>query len=54
MNGVGLAGCLVVVLLAASTGVADSRAGVTIQLFQFRPGQLAVKPGARVGFANQD
>jgi plastocyanin len=61
---IGLAGCLLVVLLAASAGVADPQAvstrvadrqaGVTIQLFQFRPGQLAVKPGTRVSFANQD
>jgi plastocyanin len=54
MNRIGVAACMVVVLLAASTGIADSQAGVTVQLFQFRPGQLAVKPGTRVSFTNQD
>ena len=38
-------------------GVAEpgrSQSGVSVQLFQFRPGQLEVKTGTRLAFTNQD
>ncbi len=35
-------------------GAARSPAGVTIQLFQFRPGREAVSAGSRVTWTNQD
>ncbi len=31
-----------------------SQPGVSVQLFQFRPGQLEVKTGTRLAFTNQD
>jgi len=31
-----------------------SQSGVSVQLFQFRPGQLEVKAGTRLAFTNQD
>ena len=31
-----------------------SQPGVSVQLFQFRPGQLEVKAGTRLAFTNQD
>ena len=36
------------------TAPADSQPGVTIQLFQFRPGRLEVKTGTRLTWTNQD
>ncbi len=31
-----------------------AQSGVSVQLFQFRPGQLEVKAGTRLAFTNQD
>jgi len=45
-----MAGALVVGVAAP----ARSQPGVTIQLFQFKPGQIEVKAGTRLTWTNQD
>ncbi|HEV8440975.1 MAG TPA: plastocyanin/azurin family copper-binding protein [Methylomirabilota bacterium] len=40
--------------LAVLSATADSKPGVTVQLFQFRPSPLAVPAGAPVTWLNQD
>src|SRR5258705_12227048 len=45
-----MAGALVVGVAAP----ARSQPGVTVQLFQFKPGQIEVKAGTRVTWTNQD
>lgn len=40
--------------LVTVVGAAAPESGVTIQLFQFRPGKLDVKAGTRVMWTNQD
>ncbi len=37
-----------------AAGPAGSKSGVTVELFQFKPGQLEVKAGTRVAWINQD
>ena len=41
-------------LILGAAGPAGSESGVTVQLFQFKPGQLEVKAGTRVAWTNQD
>ncbi len=41
------------IAVAAATA-ADAATGVTVQLFQFRPGSIAVNAGTRVTWTNQD
>ncbi len=41
-------------LILGGAGPAGSESGVTVQLFQFKPGQLEVKAGTRVAWTNQD
>ena len=41
-------------LILGTAGPAGSESGVTVQLFQFKPGQLEVKAGTRVAWTNQD
>jgi plastocyanin len=41
------------IAVAAATA-ADAASGVNVQLFQFRPGAIAVKSGERVTWTNQD
>ena len=41
-------------LVLGAAGPAGSESGVTVQLFQFKPGQLEVKAGTRVAWTNQD
>ncbi|PYN98253.1 MAG: hypothetical protein DMD89_14450 [Candidatus Rokuibacteriota bacterium] len=41
------------IAVAAATA-ADAATGVNVQLFQFRPGAIAVKSGERVTWTNQD
>ncbi len=41
------------IAVAAATA-ADAATGVYVQLFQFRPGAIAVKSGERVTWTNQD
>jgi plastocyanin len=52
------AACVAVVLIvlaAAGLGLAQAPApDVSVRLFQFRPGDLQVKRGARVTWSNQD
>ena len=43
-----------VVALVGGFAGADSRAEVVVQLFQFRPGSIAVTAGTRVAWVNQD
>src|SRR5258705_11705734 len=45
-----MAGALVVGVAAP----ARSQPGVTVQLFQFKPGQIEVKAGTRLTWTNQD
>jgi plastocyanin len=47
---------VVAVTLASSAGgaVAQSPAGVTVQIFQFRPTPVEVPAGSKVTFTNQD
>lgn len=48
---------LALVVGALALGVAAparSQQGVTVQLFQFRPGQIEVKAGTRLTWTNQD
>lgn len=48
---------MALVIGGAALGMAapgSSQPGVSVQLFQFKPGQIEVKAGARVGFTNQD
>jgi len=40
--------------MAGPAAPAEAPAGVSIQLFQFRPGRLEVAVGARVAWTNQD
>lgn len=41
------------IAMAAATA-ADASSGVNVQLFQFRPGTIAVNAGSRVTWTNQD
>jgi plastocyanin len=41
-------------LMLAVAGPARSQHGVTVQLFQFKPGQVEVKAGTRLAWTNQD
>jgi plastocyanin len=41
-------------LILGAAGPGRSQSGVSVQLFQFRPGQLEVKAGTRLAFTNQD
>ena len=41
-------------LILGGAGPDGSESGVTVQLFQFKPGQLEVKAGTRVAWTNQD
>ena len=41
-------------LVAGVAAPARSQPGVTVQLFQFKPGQIEVKAGTRVTWTNQD
>ena len=41
-------------LILGVAGPGRSQSGVSVQLFQFRPGQLEVKAGTRLAFTNQD
>ena len=40
--------------IAAVATAADAAPGINVQLFQFRPGAIAVKAGERVTWTNQD
>jgi plastocyanin len=48
------AGCAIVLILAGMGIAAATPAQVGIHIFQFRPGQLEVRPGTRVTWTNQD
>jgi len=41
-------------LVASAAAPARSQPGVTVQLFQFKPGQIQVKAGTRMTWTNQD
>jgi plastocyanin len=41
-------------LVLAAAGPARSEQRVTVQLFQFKPGQIEVKAGTRLTWTNQD
>jgi plastocyanin len=41
-------------LLLAAAPAARAQQGVTVQLFQFKPGQIEVKAGTRLTWTNQD
>jgi plastocyanin len=41
-------------LMLGAAAPVGSESGVTLQLFQFKPGQLEVKAGTRVAWINQD
>jgi len=41
-------------LVAGAAAPARSQPAVTVQLFQFKPGQIEVKAGTRVTWTNQD
>ena len=41
-------------LVAGAAAPARSQQGVTVQLFQFKPGQIEVKAGTRLTWTNQD
>ncbi len=41
------------IAMAAATA-ADASSGVNVQLFQFRPGTIAINAGSRVTWTNQD
>ena len=41
-------------LILGAAVPAGSASGVTVQLFQFKPGQIEVRAGARVAWTNQD
>ena len=41
-------------LVAGVAAPARSQQGVTVQLFQFKPGQIEVKAGTRLTWTNQD
>ena len=41
-------------LMLGAGGPAGSDSGVTVQLFQFKPGRIEVKAGTRVAWTNQD
>lgn len=41
-------------LVTGATAPGHSRPGVTVQLFQFKPGQIEVKAGTRLTWTNQD
>jgi plastocyanin len=49
-----LIGKTALALMAGVAAPARSQPGVTVQLFQFKPGQIEVKPGTRVTWTNQD
>ena len=54
--GLGITGGALVMLagLAGAQGAAAPMPAVTVQLFQFQPGELEVRTGTAVGFRNQD
>ena len=41
-------------LVLGTAAAGRSQSGVSVQLFQFKPGQIEIKAGARVGFTHQD
>jgi plastocyanin len=41
-------------LMLAAPGPARSEQGVTVQLFQFKPGRIEVEAGTRLTWTNQD
>lgn len=41
-------------LMLATAGPARAEPGVTVQLFQFKPGQIEVEAGTRLTWTNQD
>ena len=41
-------------LMMAAAPAARAQQGVTVQLFQFKPGQIEVKAGTRLTWTNQD
>ncbi len=41
-------------LILGAARPAGSEAGVTVRLFQFKPGRLEIKAGTRVAWTNQD
>ena len=49
-----LAVTAVVLMIGAPSMPAESRQGVTIQVFQFKPGQVEVTKGTTVTWTNQD
>jgi len=52
-DGIGIA-CAVMLSLAGPSAAATAESRVEVRLFQFRPGQLEVKAGTTVAWANQD
>ena len=42
------------IAVAAATTAADAATGINVQLFQFRPGTIAVNAGTRVTWTNHD
>ena len=45
---------MVSALAVGAAAPARSQQGVTVQLFQFKPGQIEVKAGTRLAWTNQD